>query len=68
MLLVFEDRPSDSPVVERVWRCQSDRAGAFLSVAASHFEMAVTRQQGQDLPHAARAGDEGDDRRLSLRG
>jgi AraC-like DNA-binding protein len=47
MFLVFEDRPSDSPVVERVWRCHSDRAGAFLSVAASHFEMAVTRHRGK---------------------
>jgi DoxX-like family len=25
MFLVFEDRPSDSPVVERVWRCHRSR-------------------------------------------
>ena len=47
MLLNFEERPSDSPVVERIWRSHSDRAGTFLSVAASHFEMAVTRHQGK---------------------
>jgi hypothetical protein len=36
--ILFEDRLSDSPLVERVWRCHSERAGKFLSVAASHFE------------------------------
>ena len=47
MLLMFEDRLSDSPFVERVWRAHSERAGTFLSVAASHFEMAVTRHRGK---------------------
>src|SRR5256886_7146544 len=47
MLLTFEDRLSDSPFVERVWRSHSDRAGVFLSVAASHFEIAVTRHRGK---------------------
>ncbi len=47
MLLTFEDRPSDSPLVERVWRSRSARGGVFLSVAASHFEIAVTRHQGR---------------------
>ena len=47
MFLIFDDRPSDSPFVERVWRSRSDRAGSFLSVAASHFEIAVTRHQGK---------------------
>src|ERR1700716_2557659 len=45
--ILFEDRPSDSPFVEKIWRCHSERGGAFLSVAASHFEMAVTRQRGK---------------------
>jgi AraC-like DNA-binding protein len=45
-LLVFEVRPSDSPLIERVWRSHSERAGTFLSVAASHCEMVVTRHQG----------------------
>ena len=47
MFLSFEDRLSDSPFVERIWRSRSDRAGEFLSVAASHFEMAVTRHRGK---------------------
>jgi AraC-like DNA-binding protein len=44
--LVFEDRASDSPFIERVWRCHSERAGRFLSVASSHWEMVVTRRRG----------------------
>jgi AraC-like DNA-binding protein len=48
-LIVFEDRPSDSPFVEKVWRCHSERGGTFLSVAAGHFEMAVTRLKGKTL-------------------
>ena len=46
-LLTFTDRPSDSPFVERVWRSRSDASGVFLSVAASHFEIAVTRLEGR---------------------
>jgi hypothetical protein len=45
--LVFEERPSDSAFVERVWRCRSERAGTFLSIAQNNFEMAVTRHQGR---------------------
>jgi len=45
--IIFEDRPSDSPFVERVWRCHSKRAGTFHSMAASHWEMVVTRQRGK---------------------
>ncbi len=47
MFLTFDDRPSDSPLVERVWRCRSARAGAFTSVAASQWEMVVTRLHGE---------------------
>jgi hypothetical protein len=45
-LLVFEDRRTDSPLVERVWRSRSGRSGRFASVAASHWEMVVTRVDG----------------------
>ena len=45
--IVFQDRPSDSPFVEKIWRCHSERGDDFLSVAASHFEMAVTRLRGK---------------------
>jgi hypothetical protein len=47
MFLIFEDRSSDSPFVERVWRCHSERAGTFVSVAASHLEMVVARHRGR---------------------
>jgi AraC-like DNA-binding protein len=47
MFLIFDDRPSDSPFVERIWRCHSERAGTFLSIAASHWEMVVTRHNGK---------------------
>ena len=44
--IVFEDRPTDSPWLERVWRCRSERAGDFTSMAASQWEMVVTRLRG----------------------
>lgn len=47
MFLVFEDRPSDSPFIERVWRCHSERAGQFHSIASPHWEMAVSRVKGR---------------------
>ena len=42
-----EERASDSPLIERVWRSHSERAGTFLSIAACHWEMVVTRHAGQ---------------------
>ena len=45
----FEERASDHPLVERVWRCHSDRADAFLSVAANSFEMTITRLGGKSF-------------------
>ena len=45
----FEERASDHPLVERVWRCHSDRADGFLSVAANSFEMAITRLGGKSF-------------------
>ena len=47
MFLTFDARFSDSVFVERIWRCRSDRAGRFLSIAASNFEIAITRHQGK---------------------
>ena len=47
MLITFEDRPSDSPVVERVWRSHSEQAGTFLSVAVCNWVMVVTRLAGR---------------------
>ena len=47
MLFRFEERLSDSPFVERIWRAQSERTGDFLSVAASWWEMVVSKYQGE---------------------
>jgi hypothetical protein len=43
MFLRFADRPSDSPYIERVWRGRSDSGGPFVSIAAGHLELVVTR-------------------------
>jgi hypothetical protein len=45
--IVFNERLSDSPFVERVWRCHSERAGRFLSVASTHAELVVSRVAGR---------------------
>ena len=47
MFLNFEDRPSDSSFIERVWRSRTERGGPFVSIAAANFEMAVTRHRGK---------------------
>ncbi|MGH2583979.1 MAG: helix-turn-helix domain-containing protein [Dehalococcoidia bacterium] len=47
MILTFDERPSDSPYVERIWRSHSERSGLFLSIAMSHWEMVVTRYHGK---------------------
>ncbi len=47
MFIHFEDRPSDSPFVERVFRSHSERAGTFLSMASSNWEIVVTRVEGK---------------------
>lgn len=43
MFLIFEDRPSNSPYVERVWRCYSTTGGPFYSMAEGNLELVVTR-------------------------
>jgi AraC-like DNA-binding protein len=45
----FEDRASDHPFIEKVWRCHSERADTFLSVAANSFEMATTHLGGKSF-------------------
>ncbi|HEU5439393.1 MAG TPA: helix-turn-helix domain-containing protein [Ktedonobacterales bacterium] len=47
MLIFDEDRPADSPFIERVWRCHSEGAAPFLSIAASHCELVVGRLAGK---------------------
>jgi hypothetical protein len=47
MIIFDEERPSDSPFVERIWRSHSERGGSFLSIAESRWEMVVTRRHGK---------------------
>lgn len=47
MLITFDDRPSDSCVVERVWQSRSEHAGTFHSMAACNWVMVVTRLAGR---------------------
>jgi hypothetical protein len=47
MIIFDEERPSDSPFVERIWCCHSEGAGPFLSIAESRCELVVTRLQGK---------------------
>jgi AraC-like DNA-binding protein len=47
MIFRFDERPSDSPFVERIWRSHSERDGSFSSMAESRWEMVVTRRRGE---------------------
>lgn len=47
MLLNFEERLSESPFVERIWRTQSEQSGAFTSLALSHWQMCVWTENGK---------------------
>ncbi len=47
MIIFDEQRMSDSPFVERIWRCHSEGSHPFLSIAESRSELVVTRLQGK---------------------
>lgn len=46
MTFVLDFRASASPFVQEIWRARSERSGAFISMAASHWELVVTRREG----------------------
>jgi hypothetical protein len=46
MTLIFEERPSDSPYIETIWRTQSQQASDFTSHAGSRSEIVVARVAG----------------------
>ena len=48
MLFEFEERGSDSALVERIWRTRNERAGEFVSLAASHRELVGAGQEGEE--------------------
>ena len=43
----LEERPSDSPLVERVWRSNSERAGTFTSISKVCWSLVVSTLQGR---------------------
>jgi AraC-like DNA-binding protein len=47
MIIIDEERVSDSPFVERIWRSHSEGVKPFLSIAVSHCEFVVSRLQGK---------------------
>jgi hypothetical protein len=47
MIFRFEEKPSDSPFVERVWRTQGESAGTFISQSKVNSEIVLTRYRGK---------------------
>jgi AraC-like DNA-binding protein len=47
MIIIDEERASDSPFVERIWRSHSEGVHPFLSIAVNHCELVVSRLQGK---------------------
>lgn len=47
MIIFDEQRLSDSPFVERVWRSHSEGADPFISIAESRWEMVVVQLYGK---------------------
>ncbi len=45
--MVFKGRLSESPFVESIWYTQSEQAGDFTSVAATRWEMVITKMAGR---------------------
>lgn len=43
----FQERPSDSPFVEKIWHAQNEEATPFTSLAVSYWQMVVTRLDGK---------------------
>jgi AraC-like DNA-binding protein len=56
MIFAFDERPSDAPLVQKVWRTRSEQAGSFMSRAVSHWEMVVWQHHG--TTHVALRGPE----------
>jgi AraC-like DNA-binding protein len=46
MDLEADERPSESPGVERIWSSRSAQPGEFISVAVNHSELVITRRRG----------------------
>ena len=49
MDLTCEERGSDSPLIERIWRSQNPAPGAFISIANGHLSMVVSKIHGKSF-------------------
>ncbi len=47
MGIISEERESDSPLVERVWRSRSEAIDSFISIAGFQWDFVVWTQQGK---------------------
>ncbi len=47
MDLPWVERPSDSPLVDNIWRNESEQAGPFISMAETQLELVITRFRGR---------------------
>lgn len=47
MDFIFDERPSDSPFIESIWRTQSERAGSFISTASTQGSIVLVRYEGE---------------------
>ncbi len=47
MTIYFEERPSDSPLIEQIWRSSSTTSGPFISTANVYWMMVVCRFRGE---------------------
>lgn len=43
----FEERPSDSPLVQRIWRSHSERAGSFTSISTICWSIVISKCEGR---------------------
>jgi AraC-like DNA-binding protein len=47
MTIFFEERPSESPLIEQIWRSSSTTSGPFTSTANVYWMMVVCRCRGE---------------------
>lgn len=47
MIFSIEERPSNSPFIERIWHAKTESVGSFISQAATHCEMVIIKHKGK---------------------
>lgn len=47
MGIILEERASDSPFIEKIWRSRSENINTFISIATYQWDFVVWRQQGK---------------------